>query len=380
MMKYLSTFIVVFLSFPVFLSAQVTIQMEEDAGVYKVPCKVNGMKLKFIFDTGASTVSISSTLADLMLENDYLSLNDFQGSGQSQIADGKIVDHTKIILEEIEIGGMTIKNVEAVVIHQQSAPLLLGQSAIQKLGKVSFSGDKLTINSYQSTNPYIKTNKKYTDDELSTMCREATQLYLDNQSVLAIEKYDILFSYDYLFGNDLYYYGCCLSNVKRNREAMDVFMSIEEWTKANDRENLISLYSNICMSAFFAGEYELSIKYGRLCQYNSEFPMNDYYYSTLWIAESYYGLGEYYSAKNILLEFLSKYLKFMEIYVTDCWDKGFKDPIIAGMFNSLALFYDTYAAGKKYILIAAAWGSKDCIEKCMEFDWSYTSKPDDYVY
>ncbi len=54
------------------------------------------------------------------------------------------------MIREIEIAGLVLRNVDAVVIHSQSAPLLLGQSAIQKLGKVSISGNTLTINSYSN--------------------------------------------------------------------------------------------------------------------------------------------------------------------------------------------------------------------------------------
>ena len=60
-------------------SAQVTIQMEKDGGVYKVPCNVNGVKMKFIFDTGASTVSMSQTMAQFLLDGEYLSVSDIKG-------------------------------------------------------------------------------------------------------------------------------------------------------------------------------------------------------------------------------------------------------------------------------------------------------------
>ncbi|MDO9154051.1 MAG: transposase [Paludibacter sp.] len=33
---------------------QVRIKMQKEGGVYKIPCIVNGLKLNFIFDTGAS--------------------------------------------------------------------------------------------------------------------------------------------------------------------------------------------------------------------------------------------------------------------------------------------------------------------------------------
>ena len=52
--------------------AQKTIIMEQDAGVYKIPCKVNGAKMKMIFDTGAASVSISLQIAEYLYENDLL--------------------------------------------------------------------------------------------------------------------------------------------------------------------------------------------------------------------------------------------------------------------------------------------------------------------
>lgn len=127
------------------LSAQVTITMEQEGGVYKVPCVVNGAKMKFIFDTGAATVCLSESMAEYLLVNDYITKDDILGTGTSQVADGRIVDHVKINLRDIEVAGLHLKDVEAVVVEGQRAPLLLGQTAIQKLGKVSIEGNKLTI-------------------------------------------------------------------------------------------------------------------------------------------------------------------------------------------------------------------------------------------
>lgn len=42
------------LLFIVCVQAQTTIKMEKEGGVYTIPCTVNGIKLKFIFDTGRS--------------------------------------------------------------------------------------------------------------------------------------------------------------------------------------------------------------------------------------------------------------------------------------------------------------------------------------
>ena len=36
------------------IRAQTIIQMVEDQGVYKIPCEINGLKVKMVFDTGAA--------------------------------------------------------------------------------------------------------------------------------------------------------------------------------------------------------------------------------------------------------------------------------------------------------------------------------------
>lgn len=133
--------------------AQTKVYMtNEGNGVYTIPCKVNGIPLKFIFDTGASDVVISLSEARFMLKNGYLNSDDIVGTSYSQIANGQITENTKIILREIEIQGLKLYDVTASVIHELSAPLLLGQSAIQKLGKIQLNGNELTIYNGAVTN------------------------------------------------------------------------------------------------------------------------------------------------------------------------------------------------------------------------------------
>jgi len=127
------------------LQAQVRIKMKQENGIYTTPCKVNGLQLRFIFDTGASNVSISLSEAIFMLKNGYLADTDLHGSTYSQIANGDIIENTSINIRELEIGGIKLFNVSAIIVHELSAPLLLGQSAIQKLGKIQLEDDELVI-------------------------------------------------------------------------------------------------------------------------------------------------------------------------------------------------------------------------------------------
>ena len=124
---------------------QTIIQMTEDMGVYKIPCEVNGLKAKMIFDTGASVVSLSRSFAEILIENGKLTSSDFIGQSKSVVADGRTITQTNIILRTMRIGDITLNDVKAVVIDNQKAPLLLGQSAIRQLGEISIKGDKLYI-------------------------------------------------------------------------------------------------------------------------------------------------------------------------------------------------------------------------------------------
>jgi clan AA aspartic protease (TIGR02281 family) len=131
--------------FNVISFSQVVIKMKREGGVSTIPCKVNGLNLKFIFDTGASDVSISMTEASFMLKNDYLSKDDIIGKSNYLDANGNISEGVNIILREIEIGGLKLFNIKASVVTNMKAPLLLGQTAISKLGVVQLDLEANTL-------------------------------------------------------------------------------------------------------------------------------------------------------------------------------------------------------------------------------------------
>ena len=107
----------------------IVIPMQENSGgTFTIDCKINGLKLNFIFDTGASNVYISLTEALFMFKNGYLNKNDIKGTEYYSIANGDIEEGTVLNIRELEFGGQKLKNVKASVISELKAPLLLGQS------------------------------------------------------------------------------------------------------------------------------------------------------------------------------------------------------------------------------------------------------------
>lgn len=110
-------------------------------GVTKVDCSINGLPLNFVFDTGASDVSLSQVEANFMFKNGYLNSKDVIGKQRYQTADGNISEGTVVNLRQINFGGLELKDIRASVVRNQSAPLLLGQSILQRLGKIEIDNE-----------------------------------------------------------------------------------------------------------------------------------------------------------------------------------------------------------------------------------------------
>lgn len=121
------------------------IPFTQKSGVCKVKCAINGLPLHFIFDTGATDVSISSVEATFMAKNDFLSSSDIIGKQNYQTADGNITEGTVINLKDVKLGSLHLNNIKASVVRNQAAPLLLGQSVLSKLGKIEIDNTKKVL-------------------------------------------------------------------------------------------------------------------------------------------------------------------------------------------------------------------------------------------
>ena len=133
-----------------------TIKMKREGSVFTIPAKVNGLALEFILDTGASDVFISRTEAMFMLKHGYLGRDDFIGIERYSLADGSLEEGDSVIFREMEIGGLKLFNVRAGISNRPGAPLLLGQSALRRLGKIEINYTNNTLTIKSSTAPVEK--------------------------------------------------------------------------------------------------------------------------------------------------------------------------------------------------------------------------------
>lgn len=115
------------------------IKMEKVNGVFEIPTEIDDIPMHFIFDTGAGLISISETEANFLYKQGKLSEEDILGKAKFTDAIGNISEGTIINLKKVKIGNRLLNDVKASVVHNMNAPLLMGQSALEKLGKISIN-------------------------------------------------------------------------------------------------------------------------------------------------------------------------------------------------------------------------------------------------
>lgn len=116
-----------------------------EGGNCYVKCQINDLPMRFVFDTGASDVSISMVEASFMMKNGYLSEKDVIGSAKFTDAVGNVSEGTVINLRKVKFGDVELDNVKASVVRNQKAPLLLGQTVLSRIGKIEIDNEKKVL-------------------------------------------------------------------------------------------------------------------------------------------------------------------------------------------------------------------------------------------
>lgn len=363
-------------------SAQVTIQMEKESGVYKVPCTVNGVKMKFIFDTGAATVSMSQTMAQLLLDGEYLSATDIKGTGKSVLADGSIVNHAIVNLRDVEIGGMHIHNIEATVIEGQNAPLLLGQTAISELGRVSIDGNKLVIHA---------ADNGLTQKQIEQLEEQAKRYISAGSFAAAIESLvridEAVGLTEYGLKNLCYCYSqndqveLCIQTCRR---------WLNEYEISGDNVNKQMIYEFLADAYFGYNEYDKAILWYQkeLDMLENKIPSS--YYSTNtnlrnssitcvynYLGICYCGLNNYYQSELNFKKSLKLRCDFLKVKSEDVIGGKVKDDDLGlYLFNYAFFYYDQKkdSDGDEIMKMAALCGNQDAIDFCRKYNISYQTK------
>lgn len=128
-----------------FFESDNELKMEVENGVRYVWIKINGLNLRFIFDTGASSICISPAEVAVLYRQGTLKKEDILDIEYFQDATGRISAGTKIILREVQIGNKVLKDVSATVVNNIDAPLLMGQSILERFGSIEIDNENNKI-------------------------------------------------------------------------------------------------------------------------------------------------------------------------------------------------------------------------------------------
>ena len=102
-------------------------------GIYVLPVGIGkAMTLNFVLDSGASDVTLPTDVVQKLMRLGEVSRSDFIGAQTYGLADGSTVRTSRLILHELRIGSVVVRNVTASV-TPVGGELLLGQSFLSKL-------------------------------------------------------------------------------------------------------------------------------------------------------------------------------------------------------------------------------------------------------
>jgi clan AA aspartic protease (TIGR02281 family) len=135
------------------------VNVKKKDGVFMIPIELNSiLKIDFVFDTGASDVSISPDIALTLIKAGTIKENDWLKGVYYKFADGSVAKSKRFKLKTLKIGELILNDVICSIANSIDAPLLLGQSVIQRLGNYTFDNQNniLYINSVSN----LKTSNK----------------------------------------------------------------------------------------------------------------------------------------------------------------------------------------------------------------------------
>jgi aspartyl protease family protein len=111
-----------------------------DDGHFYADAMVNGARIRFLVDTGATSVALSKR--DAQAAGVQFASGDFTAQGHGV---GGVVALKPVKLDRLAIGPVEARDVDAVVAEDGLEISLLGQSWLKRVGNVTIKGDKMVL-------------------------------------------------------------------------------------------------------------------------------------------------------------------------------------------------------------------------------------------
>ncbi|WP_309545846.1 retropepsin-like aspartic protease family protein [Paracoccus thiocyanatus] len=109
-------------------------------GHYHLTAQVNGTPVRFVIDTGASSIALGpADAARVGIDPQALAY-----AGQARTANG-VVETATVLLDSVVIGEIRDSRVPALVLRADLGQSLMGMSYLSRFARVSIEGNRLVL-------------------------------------------------------------------------------------------------------------------------------------------------------------------------------------------------------------------------------------------
>jgi peptidoglycan-associated lipoprotein len=113
-------------------------------GLITAPCTLNGYTEQFTFDAKlAPQISVDEAMR--LLTKGAIGKLDFKGDPDQVLANGTIANRSVLVIKEMMVADVTVKNIEFMVNTQLSYPLVIGNTVLSQFGQYTIDNNSQQI-------------------------------------------------------------------------------------------------------------------------------------------------------------------------------------------------------------------------------------------
>jgi peptidoglycan-associated lipoprotein len=113
-------------------------------GLITAPCIINGYTVQFTFDAKlAPQISVDEAMR--LLSQGAIGKLDFKGDPDVVLANGTIANRSILVIKELAIANVTVRNIEFMVNTNLSYPLIIGNSVLSQFGEYTIDNAQQQI-------------------------------------------------------------------------------------------------------------------------------------------------------------------------------------------------------------------------------------------
>ncbi|MHB8137996.1 MAG: retropepsin-like aspartic protease family protein [Smithellaceae bacterium] len=214
-------------------SDQGKINIFKKGGVYHTSVTLNEvLTIDFIIDSGASDVSISPDVALTLIKTNTIRSQDWLPGRYYKFANGSTAKSVRFKLRTLKLGNKTLRDVTCSISKSIDAPMLLGQSALEKLGGYSIDYDKMVITFNVNKNRTAIDDYSYTSGQSKTnrdRCLTCLKYVIEKNKIarIASRSHDSCRTSDIIQEN-LHAIDTCEDLCRDEQEFMDLLRKIKK--------------------------------------------------------------------------------------------------------------------------------------------------------